>query len=389
MLRFEAVAQIARRRPVDKGPRALGLIELAANGRAHLIPITIMLDGRFYDAEAYKADPVPMALQPETVYEGLRSGIPQGLFTVGGAEHSQGGEWVADGTWVSQGQITAEKARAEAAKKPEKSPAPDQEIGGPPKLRRGQPSTPQGSSPPAPEKESGGRSGAEAKASPPQPAAEAPAPVEDPNRPVLRRQATPREQTKASPETEPLKGAVQLIPAVSDADGPEPRPYLYRMKPEEEQLLLKKVLSMAAEEVRSRSSQVRPTAVPAKSKSVIQPQFHDVEMHVFDLASTNEAVPVLTARAKLADQPDGLEFMVALVAHEDVYGELHKVFAQTTDNKHLDVVPRYDLIDAVDADGDGRGELLFRESWDQGSAFVVYRVIGDQLWPLFRGRPAS
>jgi len=46
-----------------------------------------------------------------------------------------------------------------------------------------------------------------------------------------------------------------------------------------------------------------------------------------------------------------------------------------------------ELIDAVDADGDGRGELLFRQISDAGTAYVVYRVIGDQLWPLFQGTP--
>jgi hypothetical protein len=46
-----------------------------------------------------------------------------------------------------------------------------------------------------------------------------------------------------------------------------------------------------------------------------------------------------------------------------------------------------ELIDAVDADGDGRGELLFRQISDAGRAFVLYRVIGDRLWPLFQGTP--
>jgi hypothetical protein len=86
--------------------------------------------------------------------------------------------------------------------------------------------------------------------------------------------------------------------------------------------------------------------------------------------------------------PD-LDFMVALVARQDIYGDLHKVFAATTDNKHLDAQPRYELIDAVDADGDGRGELLFRETWDSGTVYGVYRVIGDQLWPLFEGKPGA
>ena len=51
------------------------------------------------------------------------------------------------------------------------------------------------------------------------------------------------------------------------------------------------------------------------------------------------------------------------------------------------VLPRLELVDAVDADGDGRGELLFRQISDAGRAFVLYRVIGDRLWPLFRGTP--
>ncbi len=46
-----------------------------------------------------------------------------------------------------------------------------------------------------------------------------------------------------------------------------------------------------------------------------------------------------------------------------------------------------ELIDAVDADGDGRGELLFRQISDAGKAFIFYRVIGDRLWPLFEETP--
>jgi hypothetical protein len=104
-------AQYAKRRQVSKGPRALGLLELAANGKAHLLPVTIMIDGKFYDAGAYKANPVPMALDPETVYEGLKSGVSQGLFTVSGALSEQG-SWVADGKWRSTADIQADKARA-------------------------------------------------------------------------------------------------------------------------------------------------------------------------------------------------------------------------------------------------------------------------------------
>ena len=60
----------------------MGLVQLLPNGKARLVPITILYDGEFYDASAYKASPVPMALESGTVYEGMRTGVSQGLFTV-------------------------------------------------------------------------------------------------------------------------------------------------------------------------------------------------------------------------------------------------------------------------------------------------------------------
>jgi hypothetical protein len=41
------------------------------------------------------------------------------------------------------------------------------------------------------------------------------------------------------------------------------------------------------------------------------------------------------------------------------------------------------LIDAADVDGDKRGELLFQETTDSGTGYVIYRVYPDQLIQLF------
>ena len=403
------LAQIAKKRPTAKGPRALGLIELAENGKAHLVPVTIMLDGRFYDAAAYKADPVPMALQYETVYEALKSGVSQGLFTVSGAYRNPEG-WFGDGTWKSAADIEAEKAKSKAEAEKRAQKAPDTEIGGPPKLRRAPGSDDKS--------ESSSKSSAPASTTPaekpadkpkePSPTLDKPASsssssssppsLDDPNRPMLRRQPvsdTAKEQTKASPESAPLKGPLTFIPAISDAEGPEPRPYTYQMTPAEEQDLTKKMSAMASDEVRERASHIADTTSSskptkgAKAKTAATAQFSEQQLHVFDLSSSNEPIIVFTGRAKMPAAKTDVEFMVTLVARKDIYGDLHKAFAQTTDSQHLDALPRYDLIDAVDVDGDGRGELLFRQSWESGWAFVVYRVIGDQLWPLFEGKPGS
>src|ERR1700674_674608 len=43
-------------RKKDAGPRAIGVVQLAANGKASLVPIAILVGGKFWDATAYKAD---------------------------------------------------------------------------------------------------------------------------------------------------------------------------------------------------------------------------------------------------------------------------------------------------------------------------------------------
>jgi hypothetical protein len=197
-----------------------------------------------------------------------------------------------------------------------------------------------------------------------------------------------------------------MIPAISDAGGSDPRPYSYVVKPPEEQQLRKKMLALASSEIRDRARQLASegsesapagtssskTKTPAVPSTL--PSFEDTQFRIFDLSNSNEPVLVLTSKARLpypssarTGAGSDLQYHVTLVAREDISGELHKAFSNLTDNRHLDILPRLELIDAVDADGDGRGELLFRQISDKGAAFVIYRVIGDQLWALFQGTP--
>jgi len=431
-------AQITRAPKTSKGPRALGLLELAPNGKAHLIPITIMIDGKYYDASAYKAAPVPMALWSDTVYEAVRTGVSLGLFTVTGALQRKEGnatEWMAEGTWQ-----TASSIKAKAAKKPVASvPRGMNEDEGPPVLRRAgsqKPAPPETPAAPATPAEPPPATTASTPASPAPPSQQQPpqedkAP-EDKDRPALKRGKAGAESAEeaqkkitasasaktvgsasavpptsatssgASSATQPAaQGAsqIQLIPAISDSNGPDPLPYTYNLKPEEEQQFRKKMLAMAADEVRARAAQLGSASVAAQpahappphgkaAAKPVQPTFEDVQLRIFDLADINEPELVLMAKAHMPQRPRDtadLEYMVTLVVREDVNGDLHKALANITDTQHLDVIPQLELIDAVDVDGDGRAELLFRQVSDTGSAFVVYRVIGDRLYPLFQG----
>ena len=98
----------------------MALLQLTAAGKATLIPVAILIDGKFYDASEYKADPVPMALDSGTVYEAEESGDSLGLFTVSGALHSKSpGEaqpWVGAGTYLPNGS-EAPKTHAQSGKR--------------------------------------------------------------------------------------------------------------------------------------------------------------------------------------------------------------------------------------------------------------------------------
>ena len=121
-----------------------------------------------------------------------------------------------------------------------------------------------------------------------------------------------------------------------------------------------------------------------------RPDFEDVRLRIFDLSNSNQPVLVLSARTRpAAGASESFEEPkeITLIARTNLEGELKKLFFSQTDSRHLDVSPRMELIDAVDADGDGRGELLFRRTSDGGSAYAIYRVTSDHLWPLFEGTP--
>jgi hypothetical protein len=74
---------------------------------------------------------------------------------------------------------------------------------------------------------------------------------------------------------------------------------------------------------------------------------------------------------------------VTVVAHVDLDNLPHKLFSSVTDDDHLDTVGILQLVDAVDSDGDGRAEFLFRRIGKYDQRFELYRAYGSQLLKLF------
>ena len=443
----------------NKGPRAIGLIQLSPKGKARLTPIAVMMDGKFYDAGSYKAAPVPMALDFGIVYEGFRSGVSQGVFTI-----TQPGQlnhvWIAEGTWLPAGMKARETSKKYSTPVIEDKDAPpvlhrhsdkadsdsgpasgsdkdkdkdkDKKDQQKPATPVAPPTTAPSTSPPSPPS---APEAAKAPAPPETAKASAPASasdetIEDPNRPRLRRgkpDSTARREpfatfdplTDAAPSAT-SSGAGKLagktatnsdvaspqftfIPAISDAGGPDPRPYTFDVKPAEEASYRSRILALAATQLHASANAATKETAPTQNTAsarkspgrsagkLPKPAFDDVSLRIFDLSNSNEPVLVLSAKTRppAAGATESFEEPkeIMLIARTNLEGELKKLFFSETDSRHLDVSPRMELIDAVDADGDGRGELLFRRTSDGGSAYAIYRVTADRLWPLFEGTP--
>lgn len=190
--------------------------------------------------------------------------------------------------------------------------------------------------------------------------------------------------------------------AVSDAHGPEPHSYGFEWLKGEEEQRHDQMLAFAKQQLAAylktqSKEQVTPEEHPSRSlhrvtaKSAPEPVFQNAKMIAYDLWLTNQPILVFTAEAHLPPSASGaqagpyrdLTYSITIAAYPDIYNNLHKLYVGVTDKYHLDVTPKLELIDAIDADGDGRGELLFRETSDAGTGWVIYRATADSLWKMY------
>lgn len=174
------------------------------------------------------------------------------------------------------------------------------------------------------------------------------------------------------------------------------------MTPAEKEERGKPMFALALDEVRtfvSKHQAVQPsTKAPAKApaktatKTTAHPQnfvISDYDLRAFDLDFSNSPTLVLTARVPAPNpKPEtgsDLDYFVTVVARVDINGQAQKIFASVTDKNHLDAFPRLEIIDAIDADANGRGDLLFRQHSDNGINYALYRVYPYQMVKIFEG----
>jgi hypothetical protein len=83
------------------------------------------------------------------------------------------------------------------------------------------------------------------------------------------------------------------------------------------------------------------------------------------------------------------EKFVTLIAQPDLYGGVVVLVKNVTDAAHLDLTPRMRLVDAVDAEADNRGELLFELRGATDRQFALYRVLRGDATRIFLSGPES
>ena len=119
----------------------------------------------------------------------------------------------------------------------------------------------------------------------------------------------------------------------------------------------------------------KPAALPPPPAPLLVEQFR-----VFELAYGSGATMVLSAHTTGAGEQ---EKFVTLIAQPDLYGGVVVLVKNVTDAAHLDLTPRMRLVDAVDAEADNRGELLFEFRGATQRQFALYRVLRGDAKRIF------
>jgi hypothetical protein len=422
----------------DKAPvlRAVAVLEwTGAEGKpkkSRLVPITVFDGEQFHDGGIYLARPQPMALAGEVEYELKKTGKSIGLFDVESAGQEQN-EWVGYGKWrpmpppkpsapkpmalvdetYDNGPVlhrkhpaagTVGKTGSKDSDEPtlhgndsgddasSSAPAPDPDR---PTLHKAKGSSSDaGTAPEDPDRPTLNKDPGTAKKGEDLGYVESMPGVTDPDRPQLKRGKSEGSGPAVTPNLMGLPPDLQQTVAVSDARNLPEHPWIFHWANPEDELRMKAALEVAARTALGLDAPLAPSTPKTKSaharkQLTLPPEpapLDDEQFHVFELAYGAGATLVFSAHT---DAPPQEQKFVTLIAQPDFYGGLQILLKSVADFKHLDDAPRMRLVDAVDADADNRGELLFEVRGATERHFTLYRVLRGQAEPIFSSGSAS
>ena len=409
---------------------------------SRLVPVTVYDGEQLNDGNIYLTEPEPMALANGVEYELQEQGKPVGYFDVFGAgEHD--GSWRGFGTWKP---LTAKAERVAKAAVNTSSlyaggAGADDEH---PVLKRKHPKDTDGDSGPAvksapadgqagagtnepvdPErptlhrKSSSGSAGDSSTQSaggtgdvdPERPTlhrsrrtapdeagmAETSVAEPDPDRPRLKRGKPADLGASEAPKLEGLPPTLEQAVAVSDGASRAEHPWRYSWAdPADEEKMKSALEAMARKELGLDASAPAKTVRKGGKRAAAKPveaaipvDLADESFRVFELAYGSPATMVLSAATPVSREEagDGVKAAprkyVTLIAQPDLYGGVLVLTKSVTDARHLDETPQMRLVDAVDAMGDNRAELLFELRGDGQRQFALYRVLRGSAEQMF------
>lgn len=386
MLAAPAFAQYTGQAKTSK-MRAVGILRIDPAGKARLFPVTLFIDGKYYDARFYEANPVPFAIAGNVFYQAEKDGTKAGNFVVQTDMHTSL-RWWAEGIWKPGAGDGAQvpTGRSQSNWKDER-----------PVLHRAPAASSDSSadrSPSAGKRTAGTSSDAVQQAE-----------AGDPNRPTLRHGKSEQVQpdipvssaggiavTSAAAPTSSASDNVLL--AIADVGNIDSRPYLYKSSPEERRRDVEALKSLASEAIRKAAKQ------RADLRGVDATRLDEVDVHIIDPDYGNRPVEVFTAtitgaQSKFWLPPGSIiksppKVNIVLVARKDSTGRLNQIFVTIADPSMLDVRPSLQYLGSVDADGSGRAQLLFRKQVDVSSfSYVLYRATPYELVMTFETKAAQ
>ena len=122
-------------------------------------------------------------------------------------------------------------------------------------------------------------------------------------------------------------------------------------------------------------------AAAAAAEAAAKPALADEQMGAFQLYYSAPISYTFTARTPAtANKP---ERYVTVMATTDAEGKIVPAFRSVTDAAHLDRIPRYRLIDVVDADATNRAEILMELRAQHSRQFALYRLLGNKPDQVF------
>jgi hypothetical protein len=235
---------------------------------------------------------------------------------------------------------------------------------------------------------------------------------DDPDRPNMRRGKTAGIGGDPAPQMSGMPKDLHQIVAVSDPTNREPHPFARAWAtPTERADVMTKLEAIAqtqlADYVRTNAAAAAPPPAPAKTKAGTTPRSHrmaptppapvaaplsDEELTGYTLSYGGLPTFVYTVISVPVPATTGVtnpERYVTLVAQQLPSGELQLAFASVTDAAHLDRMPWFRLVDAVDPDASHRASLLFELRGHSSRQFALYRVISAKADQIFATSPSE